>query len=62
MTADEMIDNIIKVFDLAKEVKKGETKEFNCPICNNKITIAKSAYNGHIWAKCETEKCIHIIQ
>jgi len=58
----EEIDIIIKVFEFANDLKYGESKQVDCPICGNKLIIQRSAYNGHIFAKCLSEKCIAIIQ
>lgn len=29
-----------------------------CPICDGKLHIRHSGYNGHVWGKCETENCV----
>lgn len=62
MDDDKMIDNILKIFSEAEDVKKGESKVIKCPLCNSNLNISKSGYNGHIWAVCEKENCIKIMQ
>ena len=29
-----------------------------CPICKGKLHLSQSAYNGHVWGKCETQDCL----
>lgn len=29
-----------------------------CPVCGGKLHMTHSAYNGHVWGKCETEDCV----
>ena len=29
-----------------------------CPKCGGKLYYTISSYNGHIWGKCETDKCL----
>ena len=59
--ADEF-DLLLSVLSETTDIGWGESKEIECPKCKNKLHIQKSAYNGHIFAKCETENCICIIQ
>lgn len=33
-----------------------------CPICKGKLHVTHSAYNGHVWGKCETEGCVAWIE
>lgn len=55
-------DTFFKVLEEASKLKWGESKEIECPKCKQKLYIQKNNYNGHIFAKCETENCIRIIQ
>ena len=32
--------------------------EIECPACKGKLHYSIASYNGHIWGKCETEKCL----
>lgn len=60
---DEILDDaFFKVLKESSKLKKGESKEIVCSRCGKKLFISKSGYNGHIFAKCETENCIFIIQ
>jgi hypothetical protein len=29
-----------------------------CPVCNGRLHLGQSAYNGHVHGKCETEGCV----
>jgi hypothetical protein len=29
-----------------------------CPVCKGRLHLTQSSYNGHVWGKCETEKCV----
>lgn len=29
-----------------------------CPVCNGRLHLSQSAYNGHVHGKCETEGCV----
>ena len=58
----ELEDIFFKVLEETSKLQKGESKEIVCPKCQKKLFIAKNGYNGHIFAKCETENCIMIIQ
>lgn len=29
-----------------------------CPICDGKLHLSQSSYNGHVHGKCETEGCL----
>ena len=29
-----------------------------CPVCGGKLHLSQSAYNGHVWGKCETDHCV----
>lgn len=33
-----------------------------CPVCKGKLHMTHSAYNGHVWGKCETEDCLSWIE
>ena len=59
---EKCFDYILDIEEQISDLKKGQTKEIKCPKCKGKMFVQKSAYNGHIFAKCETENCITIIQ
>ena len=29
-----------------------------CPVCKGRLHLSQSAYNGHVWGKCETTDCV----
>ena len=37
---------------------KDRTGVVECPICKGQLHLSQSAYNGHVWGKCETADCI----
>lgn len=55
--------NMEKAFVIVGKIKK-EHKGKNwagievCPICGGKLHLSHSAFNGHVWGKCETAKCL----
>lgn len=52
-----MENNIVKILKFRQMagmgLKKGEAKEFDCPLCGGKAKASRSVTNGHLWAKCE---------
>lgn len=50
-------DMVIKVLKAAPVVNKGESKDFDCPLCGQEkaMNASKDALNGHLWIKCR--KC-----
>ena len=36
----------------------GVTGNIICPECGKNLHYSVSSYNGHIWGKCETDKCL----
>jgi len=30
----------------------------NCPACKGRLHLSISAYNGHVWGRCETKDCL----
>ena len=42
-----------------KPKPKSDRREVvECPICKGKLLLSQSAYNGHVWGKCETAGCL----
>lgn len=37
---------------------KGKAEVIECPVCNGKLHLSQSAYNGHVHARCETDNCL----
>ena len=49
------------VFTMTSRIKRGESKNVECPDCHNQMTISKSDYNGHLSVTCT--KCgVKLIQ
>lgn len=47
---------------LKKENKGGGSGVTECPICDARLSYSVSGLNGHVHAKCETEKCLSIME
>ena len=45
---------VIKVLKAAPVVNKGESKDFDCPLCGQEkaMNASKDALNGHLWIRC----------
>lgn len=41
-----------------KKNRVGKEEVVECPACKGKLHLSQSAYNGHVWGKCETEGCL----
>jgi len=39
-----------------------ERGSVECPACKGNLQFTKASYNGHIWAKCETDSCLGWIE
>ena len=37
---------------------KGATGVIECPACKGELSYSISGYNGHVWGKCKTDKCL----
>ena len=53
---------VAKAFEQAFDLKKGESKETECPKCKKKLFIARNGNNGHLFIKCESDNCLFIMQ
>lgn len=51
-----------EVYELAKDLDRGDNKEVACPKCGAKLHIQKSALNGHLFVKCEKPGCIYFME
>lgn len=66
----DSIERMMKTLELAEPVisawrkKKpiGKAEVIECPVCNGKLHLAQSSYNGHVKACCETKDCINFIE
>jgi hypothetical protein len=74
---EEIADHDVKVSDHVKQFMttiplisriKKEHKGKNwkgiekCPVCEGKLHMTHSSYNGHVWGKCETENCLNWLE
>lgn len=52
-----MENNIVKMLKFRQMagmgLKKGEEKEFVCPLCGGKAKASRDSAKGHLWAECE---------
>lgn len=42
--------------EASENLKRGETKQFTCPICGGDAFVGKSSYNGHKLSYCRNCK------
>lgn len=54
---DNTEDIIIKVLGAVPKMEKGESKDFDCPLCGQEkaMKASRNDFNGHLWIKCR--KC-----
>ena len=38
--------------------KTGGAETVTCPKCGGRLSMTCSFYNGHVWGKCATDKCL----
>ena len=51
------------IIELKKEYKHRDAQVVRvCPICGGKLHMSIAAYNGHVWGKCETDKCLSWVE
>jgi hypothetical protein len=60
---EKQFENMGKAFQLTAKIKKEHKgKDWQgveiCPACGGKLHLSHAALNGHVWGKCETEKCL----
>jgi len=60
---EKHFEGMRKAFQLVSKIKKEHKGEGwsgieVCPVCGGKLHLAHAAFNGHVWGKCETEKCL----
>ena len=46
------------VAEWRKKPPKGKQEIIECPVCNGKLHLSQSSYNGHVHGHCETEGCV----
>lgn len=57
------MERMTKTFPLISRIKKEHKGESwkgveACPVCGGKLHMTHSAFNGHVWGKCETAGCV----
>lgn len=57
---DARIDLALPVIARIKREHKGKGAKgvVECPACGGKLHFTHAACNGHVWGKCETDKCL----
>lgn len=40
----------------------GKREVIECPVCQGRIYLSQSSFNGHVLARCETKDCVGFIQ
>lgn len=58
-----MMDRMMSAGPLISKVKKEHKGQDwkgvePCPVCAGTLHLSHSAYNGHVWGRCETENCL----
>jgi len=56
----EMLDRMDAVAKAISEIRKTKQQSghVKCPTCSNKLHFSIAKSNGHLWGKCETDKCL----
>lgn len=58
------MDRVVVAMGVASKWRikpKPETDRYEvveCPVCNGRLHLSQSAYNGHMHGKCETDGCV----
>jgi hypothetical protein len=66
-TVNTRVNRFMTSIPLISRIKK-ERKGSNwkgiekCPVCEGKLHMTHSSYNGHVWGKCETENCLNWLE
>jgi len=42
--------------------KSDRREVIQCPVCNGRLHLSQSSYNGHVHAHCETAECISFME
>lgn len=63
----ERHDRFMLTLPLISKVKRKHRGENwkgveTCPACGGRLHMTHSAYNGHVWGRCETEDCLSWIE
>jgi hypothetical protein len=56
----EITENSVKLFEAIGVIRKTKLQSghIECPKCKSNLHFSVAKSNGHIWGKCETEKCL----
>lgn len=57
-------ESIAFVIAAISEIAKieGSFGEIECPKCKGRLNWTRASYNGHVHAKCKTDKCVSFLQ
>jgi hypothetical protein len=61
--SEQHLNKMRLAFEIVAKVKKEHKGEnwsgsFECPACKGILHLSHASLNGHVWGKCETEKCL----
>lgn len=56
MEKQDMDKYVLFIGEAHKDLEKGQSKDFICPICGGNAHAAKASNNGHLHAYCENCK------
>lgn len=60
---DKTMQALAVVEPIRKEHKGKDWRGvLECPVCKGKLHVRHAGFNGHVWAKCETEGCVAWIE
>jgi hypothetical protein len=40
----------------------GKRETVDCPVCQGRLHLSQSSYNGHVHGKCETKGCVSFME
>lgn len=60
---DEHMKKMMLALEVVSPIRKQHKGKdwsgvLECPTCKGKLHVRHAGYNGHVWAKCETENCV----
>lgn len=58
----KIVDPVIYAWRDKKAPFSGKSGVIECPVCNGKLHLSQSSYNGHVRAACETADCVNFIE
>ena len=60
--ADETVKQMTFFYQLKKDHQPGTEGTTECPLCAAPFHFAIASSNGHLWGRCETEHCLHVME